>query len=835
MSPGDLPQVESKTSNNSALFWLFGVFICALLLVLGLKAVFSNLYDDLADRSANERARLFIGEEIVSGIHGVEKNIYRMAATTNSAAVRRLNQDVDVQLKKLAHDLRVLKDGGTVRREILLNIEGRDQMVREVSYRPDAKEQGYVMEVIEISPLLDQVQGKIDELSKLLALRREYREREDRARFFTVEQDISSFLKHLPPFFLRLDENANRLFYDSSERLRGLELEIGAQRSRFKSIEVFLITLVVTLALLAGFMVMRRIGQSKRRLELALDEMKAAKNEAERASRAKSEFVSRMSHELRTPLNAIIGFADLLQAEPLQPSHQNYVSLINRSGRHLMDLINQVLDHAKIESGQLRLERIPFDFRADIDEVLAIVSDRASSKGLNFIATIADDLPEHVMGDPTRLRQILVNLLVNAVKFTEKGSVELRIAPEGERIFFSIRDTGIGMDQAARGRLFQAFGQADDSITRKFGGTGLGLVISRELVQAMGGDIEVDSAPGVGSCFWFSLPLQFVEKPKAADPSPSMAETGEGSLAELVKGRLLLVDDNRVNQQLASAMLKKLGLAHDIANQGIQALEMMGARPYVAVLMDMEMPEMDGITATATWRKQERESHAGHLPIIAMTANAMQEDKERCFDAGMDGYISKPVNMAALGGELRRVLQGLGASGKSADSANPAGAEPQAAALPHDMAPGNPPALESQDGALTPAPAALSGQGAHHESAAPTITAIETGFNRAQAVAQIEDEELFAQLAAVFVAGVPDTLSELDQALTSGDWERLRRSAHTLKGLFGTFAAPNAQADAKRLEAAAAAGEADACGRLAPGVRRHTQALAEALRPATSP
>ncbi|MRR52241.1 MAG: hybrid sensor histidine kinase/response regulator, partial [Rhodocyclaceae bacterium] len=408
------PPPGGRPAKNGTLLWLFAVFMIALLVVLGLKATFSDIYDELAERSANERARLFIGEEIVRGIHGVEKDIYRMAATANVAALRRINQDVAAELQKLHHDLAVLKDGGSVKREILLNIEGRDEMVREVRYRPDPGQSGYILELIEILPLLDQVQGKIDELEKMLALRWDYREREDRNRYFAIEQEISTFLKHMPPFFQRLDENANRLFFDSSERLRSLEAELDQQRSRFKAIELSLVGVVVALALAAGFMVMRRIGESNRRLEDALEDMKAAKDEAERASRAKSEFVSRMSHELRTPLNAIIGFAELLEAEPLEPAHQNYVGLINRSGQHLMELINQVLDHAKIESGKLTLEHIAFDFRATIDEVAAIVSSRAAGKGLAFVAAIADDLPRRVMGDPTRLRQVLINLLVNA-------------------------------------------------------------------------------------------------------------------------------------------------------------------------------------------------------------------------------------------------------------------------------------------------------------------------------------------------------------------------------------------------------------------------------------
>jgi signal transduction histidine kinase/DNA-binding NarL/FixJ family response regulator len=764
----------ARSTTNTSLVWLFGVFLASLLLVVGLKVFFDRLYDELGEKSANERARLFVGEEIVRGIHAIEKDLYRMAATTHAGAVVRIRQQIDRQIAKLEHDLAVLKEGGSVRREVLLNIEGRDEMVREVRYLPEPGQQAYVLELIEILPLLDQITGQTDEMQGLLARRWQARADQDRQGFFAVEQEIANFLKHVPPFFSRLDENANRLFFDSSARLRSLELELDAQRSRFKLIEMMLVALVVLVASLAAVLVMRRIREANRRLGLALDHMQQAKEEAERASRAKSEFVSRMSHELRTPLNAILGFAQLLESEPLEPSQQSYVGLINRSGQHLMDLINQVLDHAKIEAGRLSLEHIAFDFRQAVDEVAAIVAERAGSKGLRFAARIADDLPHRVMGDPTRLRQVLINLLTNAVKFTEQGSVELRVAPDGDRIFFSIRDTGIGMDERARARLFQPFGQADDSITRKYGGTGLGLMISQELVQAMGGQIEVDSAPGAGSCFWFALPLS--EAAAGEDTAKPAAPGAAAPLPALVGGRVLLVDDNQVNQKLGSAMLDRLGLPHDLAGNGIECLQRLAAGRYALVLMDMEMPEMDGLSATRQIRADEATAGNGHLPIIAMTANAMHEDQRRCLAAGMDGYVAKPINLSLLEQEIRRVATG--------------------------------------------------GEAPH----GPEATAEAPVFDRTRALAMVDDPELFAELADMFIKDVGTYLEDAGEALSAGDWGRLSRGVHTLKGLFATFAAPRCEQLARRLEAAAAGQDAAACAALAPALRHETEALLAELR-----
>lgn len=762
---------------NPSIYWLMGIAVACLLVVLGLKLFFDNLQEELREKSANERARLFVGEEIVRGIHGIEKDIYRMAATTSPAGLARVHLSIDEQLDKLHHDLKVLETGGTVRRRALLNLEGHDEMQLEVSYRPDTASQRYVMELIEIAPLLEQVQTKPHLLQDMLEQRQACLDRDDRNCLIRVLPDIAIFLKQIPPYFERLDENANRLFFDSSERLRELEQQLQVQHDRLKKSEMGLISLVMVLAGLTGMLFLRRLNQANRQLEVTLDEMRDAKEVAERASRAKSEFVSRMSHELRTPLNAIIGFAELLEAEPLLPSQKNYVNLINSSGRHLTELINAVLDHAKIEAGGLTLEKIPFDFPAAVAAVESIVREKATAKGLTFIASIDPNLPSHVVGDPTRLRQVLINLLVNAIKFTEQGSVELRIAAYEDRIVFSVRDTGIGMDEAALARLFKPFSQADDSVTRRYGGTGLGLLISKELIEAMGGAIEVESAPEVGSVFWFWLPLRAATA-SGAITQPALSRPLD--VGKLVEGRVLLVDDNRVNQQLAGAMLGRLGLAYEVADNGAEALRRLASADFSLVLMDMEMPEMDGLTATRAYRAREAAEGKAHLPIIAMTANALQEDRERCFAAGMDGYVAKPISLVALQQEIARVCG-------DSTPAEPVGASP----------------------ALPPAQWAI--------------------FDRVRAIDMMGDEALFEELAGMFIADAPGYLYEIDAALAAADGPRLARNAHTLKGLFATFVAPEGEATARQLELNAQSGALADCDALAGRVRQQAEALSAAL------
>ena len=659
----------ARPASGVSLRAMLGVFIVGVTILIGLRVWFGGLQADIRAQRANEQARQFVGEEVVVGIQELEKDLFQMATTPNLTAFRRSHHLIDESLTKLRHDLTVLEKGGTSRRLSQLNIDGQHDMKQEATYRPDAHATDFAMETIEIAPLLDQLASKTGQLELLLVRRWAAQEAENKVAFFSVVGEIDLFMKHLPPYFERLNENANRLFFDSTRRLTRLEADLQAQSRHLLWVEVSLFMLVVVLGSLAVWVFLLNIKRANRQLALALSATESARDAAEHASHAKSEFVSRMSHELRTPLNAILGFAELLEAEQLSASQQNYVGLINSSGKHLMDLINAVLDHAKIESGSLTLEHIAYDFADTIEYVNTIVAPRASAKGLSYVTSISPALPRRVMGDPTRLRQVLINLLINAIKFTENGSVEMRVAAEDGKLHFSVRDSGIGMDAEALDRLFKPFSQADDSVTRKFGGTGLGLVISRELIEAMGGTIQVESAPGAGTCFWFWLP--FTDAP-ALTPAPAPTITAanrdgangvpmtppsaDPDLPTLLGGKLLLVDDNVVNQKLASAMLTRLKLTFDVASNGQEAVDMSAAHAYSLVLMDMEMPVLDGVSATQAIRAREQANGTTRpLPIIAMTANALQEDRDRCMAAGMDGYIAKPVNLRVLETELRRV------------------------------------------------------------------------------------------------------------------------------------------------------------------------------------
>ncbi|HUQ91067.1 MAG TPA: ATP-binding protein [Bryobacteraceae bacterium] len=496
------------------------------------------------------------------------------------------------------------------------------------------------------------------------------------------------------------------------------------------------------------------------RIRQRTEELERAMQQAQEASHAKSEFLANMSHELRTPMNGVLGMMDIVLDSPLTADQREQLETAQRCANSLLSLLNDVLDLSKIEAGKMLLERIPFDLRVLIDDAVRAQRPKASKKGIVLSVEVAPSVPRKITADPLRMRQIISNLLSNAMKFTDRGSVRVRAfrtsLEQGQELVFEVIDTGVGIPVDKLSFIFEKFTQADGSISRKYGGTGLGLAITRRLVQLHEGHLTVESKLGQGSSFRVFFPSDVCVSEPVTEPEPAVTASAPSEPRREKNGQsILVVEDNHVNQKVVTAILRKKGYHVDVANHGREALEYLDLLAYGLVLMDVQMPILDGLETTKVIRRDRR---FRELPIVAMTAHAMSGDRERCLAAGMNGYIAKPLNPATL---LRVVEEFL--------------------TRPKEM--NLLPALSNQDSSLPP----------------PEFSGL--------------DPALILETQRSFLQAAPLIVEELHRSFSRADYSALEQRASLLALSASRIAAPRVGAAAGSLANSARSSEPDAMGK----------------------
>jgi signal transduction histidine kinase/DNA-binding response OmpR family regulator len=749
------------SKNNSilnSLLSLLVVFVIGYLGIVLIHNIFSNILDKLDSNIKNEYSRYKIGEYILKEINDIETNFYKIGVSTKLKSTEPIKDNIEKKVENIKEAIKVLENGGTLKNNIFLNVFEASSVVDEIIFRNDDKR--LVFESIDLLPKLEELKLKVVDIEKIMKIKLleeeiTLAEKEEWDSF-----KISLFFKQLPTFFSRMKENASRLLYDSKKNIDALEKNIKTEKEYYKKLENLISYFTIAFVIALGYFLIKQILRKNDELELITKRAKESEEEALIANQTKSQFLANMSHEIRTPLNAIIGFSDILSTSSLADKDREKASIISKSAKALLNIINDILDISKIESGKFEISKNGFDLRELLEQIVQLYTVSAMQKNIRLFYTMDENIPIHLVRDETKLKQVISNILSNAIKFTpQNGKVFfyiklLNIKNHRSKIKFSIKDEGIVISLENQKKIFEPFSQADGSISRKFGGTGLGLAICLNIVKLLDSEIKLESVENEGSTFFFELDFEiqdietidnskfeydfaicskiedpenikehlintikhfgrvhegediekcekidlifcfgdpefyeklsnrkkhfkckavyvgnidkinnnnimkplmnyFLDVPilgskisniikelKSTEESCEIIE--EENIDKIYKGNVLVAEDNSNNQLLIKLILEKFGLNVTITQNGQIALDEYKKNNYDLVLMDINMPIMDGLTALKHIREYELTTNT-YTPVVALTANTLKGDKEKFIQSGMDYYLSKPI------------------------------------------------------------------------------------------------------------------------------------------------------------------------------------------------
>jgi signal transduction histidine kinase/CheY-like chemotaxis protein len=619
---------HTKNQTYRDLQSLFRLFLASIFIIGGLNYVFTGLIDDLGQETKNLQIKKSIEEKISQSINSAKDDFSQILLSSSDKNLNHIKENVDKELRNISDYATVLRLGG--------NLKLNDVVYQTVNYQPKL----YSSQYDNYNRLsLEKLQQGLAKLKNSLIL------------FYNKETKNQTDTQKVIKQFETIKANNDNQLRQTIYQINKINSKIQDQKEKYTGYELLAIIFVISSLLYMSNLISNQILKNSDSLEESNKKATQMAEKSKQASKAKSEFLANMSHEIRTPLNAILGFIDLLKEKESDGEKLKYINTIQSSSTTLLGIINDILDFSKIESGNLNVEKVDFNTHQELGTLADLFRAKASEKSVSLTFNIDKDIPKALKSDPLRLKQIIANMLSNAIKFTPRnGRIELLIKyTENQHLLVSVKDNGIGIAEDKQADIFKAFSQAESSTTRKYGGTGLGLAISAKLVSMLGGQLKLESQLEHGSRFYFEIPVEVgvYKKPKKVKANEYDAIKGK---------KILLVEDNKANQMFMSLILKKFGLIFDMANDGIEAVTAYKKDFYDLVLMDENMPNLNGIEATKQILAFEKEQNMRHTPIVALTANALKGDRERFLEAGMDEYLTKPLDKEKLAIVLNNFL-----------------------------------------------------------------------------------------------------------------------------------------------------------------------------------